>query len=140
MKKKIPGLNIQWPWSQLLLSGKKTIETRTYPLPKKYENVELAIIETPGPDGKKKAGILKARIIGTIVFENSFQYLCEKDWQKDKDKHLVKLDDKDFSWQKKDSNIWGWNVKSVTSFKRLIPAPIKRGIVFATKCELSQHS
>ena len=51
----------------MLLSGEKTVETRGYPLPEKYVGCELAIIETPGPRGRREAGIEKARIVGTIV-------------------------------------------------------------------------
>ena len=45
---KLSGLNIQQPWSSLLIDGYKSVETRSYPLPQKYEGVELALISTPG--------------------------------------------------------------------------------------------
>lgn len=133
MAKEIPGINIQWPWSELLLNGKKTIETRTYPLPKKFEGVELAIIETPGPRGKKEAGIDKARIIGTIVFGQSFQYKNEKEWRNDQARHRVDVNDPQFAWDKRDE-VWGWEVKKVKWLPAVVNPPKKRGIVFANSC------
>ena len=76
----IPGVNIQWPWSELLLTGKKSVETRSYPLPEKYLGQWLAVIETPGPHGKREAGIDKARITGKIMFSESFQYPTLSEW------------------------------------------------------------
>ena len=63
------GINIQAPFAELLINLEKCVETRTYPLPLKYEGEELALIETPGKTGK-----FKARIIGTITFSHSFKY------------------------------------------------------------------
>ena len=42
------GINIQAPFAELLINLEKCVETRTYPLPLKYEGEELALIETPG--------------------------------------------------------------------------------------------
>ena len=131
--KKIPGVNIQWPWSKYIVDGKKTVETRTYPMPTKYEGVELAIIETPGPHGRKK-GLKKARIIGTVVFSESFQYDKVK-WKNDIKKHLVDINDPQFSWDEKKEK-WGWKVKKVRKFKVSKPAPAKKGIVFASACDI----
>lgn len=41
------GINIQRPWARLLLQGRKTIETRSYPL-KGYAEEDLWVIETRG--------------------------------------------------------------------------------------------
>lgn len=131
------GINIQWPWSELLLAGKKTIETRTYPLPKKYERVELALIETPGPRGKKEAGIEKARIKGTIVFGKCFQYKSEGEWCKDASRHRVNAEDVQYSWKKRDHIVWGWEVLKVRRLRKQASPPKKRGIVFATSCRVS---
>ena len=62
--KTIPGVNIRWPWSKLLLEGTKTVETRSYPLPTGFVGKEIAVIETPGPNGKKN-GIPKSAYYGT---------------------------------------------------------------------------
>lgn len=135
MKEIIPGINIQWPWSDLLLSGKKSVETRTYKMPDKYIGKDLALIETPGPNGLEKAGIEKARIVGVIRFSNSFKYKSKAEWMRDKDRHLVGPNDPLFGWNS-DKEKWGWVVESVRRIHQA-PAPKKRGIIFASKCELS---
>ena len=131
----IPGINIQWPWSQLLLSGEKTIETRSYPIPDKYIGQDLAVIETPGRDGKKKAGITTAQVIGIINFGQSKQYLSKASWLKDASHHCVKPDDPMFAY-KEDTLKFGWPVLKFTKFKTPKPAPKKRGIVFASACQV----
>ena len=133
--KNLPGINIQWPWSELLLSGKKSIETRSYALPKKFIGVELAVIETPGPRGKKEAGIEKARIVGTIVFSESFPYTSKSQWKKDFGRHRVDVEDPQYSWEKR-SAVFGWKVASVKRLKQPKPPPLKRGIVFAKDCQV----
>jgi hypothetical protein len=133
--RKLPGVNIQWPWSALLLSGEKTIETRSYAIPDKYIGKELAIIETPGRKGKKEAGIDKARIIGTIVFGPSYKYETMRQWQLESAKHRVTAADRDFSFNPKKPK-WAWPVLKVKSFKKQIPPPKRRGIVFATECNI----
>ena len=112
MSEVIPGVNIQWPWSEMLLSGEKTVETRSYPLPKKYEGQWLAVIETPGPRGKREAGIEKARITGKIKFSGSFQYLTRSEWAEDLARHCVKPNDPLFGF-KNDKEKWGWIVHDV---------------------------
>ena len=45
----LPGLNINWPFSQLILAGVKTIETRTYALGHRniaQPDVEMWLVET----------------------------------------------------------------------------------------------
>lgn len=133
MSRKIPGVNIQWPWSRLIVEGKKTVETRTYSLPKKYIGQELAIIETPGPHGKWQ-GINKAQIIGTVIFEKTFRY-DYKTWKSDHLRHFVFPDDPQFKWNDKNEK-WGWVVSKVNLFKEPLPAPKKRGIIFASECEI----
>lgn len=131
----LPGVNIQWPWSQLLLSGQKSVETRTYPLPVDKTNVRLAVIETPGPRGRKEAGIDKARIIGTIIFRRSFKYKSKSEWLQDKNRHQVSENDPLYGFDSKKEK-WGWEVAEYVLFKKPIPAPKKKGIVFAKSCEI----
>ncbi len=133
--KLIDGINIQWPWSELLLSGNKIVETRSYPLPERLKNIELAIIETPGTKGKKIAGITKARIIGTIVFTGSYQYKSRAHWIKEHQLHKVKSDDKQFQFvagKKK----YAWIVGLVKRLDCSVAPPPKRGIVLAKNCRV----
>jgi len=133
--KQLDGINIQWPWSDLLLSGQKSVETRSYRLPKRLEGVELAVIETPGKRGRKDAGVEKARIIGTIIFETSYRYKNERHWKGEIDKHLVESSDPLFKF-KKDKEKWAWVVKRIARLDKPVPPPIKRGIIFAKKCRV----
>ncbi len=134
-KRTIPGINIQWPWSQLLLSGEKTVETRGYDISEKYRGVELALIETPGPRGKKEAGIERSRIIGTIVFEKTYRYQSKKHWQSEERLHHVPTKDPQYAWSNRDEK-WGWKVKSIKALKKPMPSPKKKGIVYAISCKL----
>jgi hypothetical protein len=131
----LPGVNIQWPWSELLLTGQKLVETRSYPLPLKYKDQWLAVIETPGPRGSKEAGINKARIKGLIQFHDSFAYPHSKAWLEDYRRHLVSPDDASFAFDPNKEK-WGWLVNRTLLFAHSIEAPKKRGIVFASVCEI----
>jgi hypothetical protein len=121
------GINIQIPWSRLLINGDKSVETRSYPLPKKYEGVELALIETPG-----KYGRFKSHIIGIITFSHSFQYPDKQAWIDDYNRHKVEEGDEFCDWNENKKK-YGWVVASINKFDNHIPISKKnRGIVFAT--------
>ncbi|MBI4041864.1 MAG: hypothetical protein HY391_00145 [Deltaproteobacteria bacterium] len=128
MTKKLPGINIQYPWSQHILSGKKTIETRTYPIPRKFIGQELAIIETPGKEGN-----FKARIAGIIVFGDSFEYRTKQQFYADSDKHLVTADSA-YAW--KSGRKFGWPVLRVERRERKLPPGFKKGIIYAKDVEV----
>ena len=120
------GLNIQAPWSSLLIDGLKSVETRSYHLPLKYEGVELYLVETPG-----KLGKFKARVIGTITFSHSFKYPDQKAWQDDHNRHCVAIDDPIYNW-KDDKPKYGWVVCSVKKFDEPLDFVGKRGIIFTS--------
>ena len=122
------GINIQCPWSQLLIDGDKCVETRSYPLPEKYEGEELALIETPG-----KSGDFKARIIGTITFSHSFKYPDKNAWTDDYARHLVDKDNEHFGW-KEDKDKYGWVVSEINKFQEYQLAPENKGIIFTNNC------
>ena len=119
--KTYPGINIQWPISELILSGEKTIETRTYPIPEKYLNKEMVLIETPGSKGK-----FKARTRAIIKFTGCFQYKNRKEFYDDFRRHRVS---KNSPWAWIDDNSkWGWHLELI---KKCIELEINnKGIVF----------
>lgn len=127
-KLKISGINIQFPISQDIVSGKKIIETRTYDIPKKYLNENLYLIETPGNDGR-----FKARITAVIKFTDTFKYNTSKEFYLHKNKHLVGPLSP-WAWTSKGK--WGWKVEVVEVFDQPILAPSKRGIIFTTNIVL----
>lgn len=128
-KRTYTGINIQFPISRLILEGKKTVETRTYPIPKSYIGQELAIIETPG-----KTRNFNARIIGTVRFSECFEYENEKQFYLDKKRHCV-TPDSPWKWTKGKTK-WGWPVQVLRQFPLPIPFQGKRGIVYAKAVEI----
>lgn len=119
---KYTGINIQYPISELILTRKKIIETRTYPIPEKYLNKELLLIETPGKEGK-----FKARITAIIKFTECFKYQSKKEFYSDTNRHCVTQDS---AWAWKNGEKWGWKVEVISKFKTPLPAPLKKGIKF----------
>jgi hypothetical protein len=124
------GINIQIPWSFLLINGDKSVETRSYPLPEKYEGVELALIETPG-----KYGRFKSHIIGTVTFSHSFKYPDKQSWIDDYNRHKVEELDEFYSWNPNKPK-YGWVVSDIQKFDHPIPAPKKKGIIFTKNCKV----
>ncbi|MGE3759560.1 MAG: hypothetical protein AB7H97_17475 [Pseudobdellovibrionaceae bacterium] len=131
----LDGINIQWPWSELIVTGKKRVETRSYRLPERLYGVEIAIIETPGKQGLKEAGISKARIIGTVIFEKSYLYKNKEHWLTEERIHLVSSDDSLYGFQKNKEK-WAWVVGRVKKLDKPVPPPPKRGIIFAKNCKV----
>lgn len=128
------GLNIQTPWSELLINGVKSVETRSYPLPEKYVGEEIALIETPGRYGR-----FKARIIGTITFSHSFKYPDQRAWQDDHNRHCVAVDDPIYNW-KDDKPKYGWVVSKVTKFDKPLDIRKRKGIIFTSGIKLKGES
>jgi hypothetical protein len=124
----LPGINIQYPISQLIVNGSKIIETRTYPLPTKYLGKDLFLFETPGPDGH-----FRARVIAIIRFSNSFKYASKKKFYEDSKRHLVN-EDSPWSWKEKPK--WGWKVESVSPLKKPVEIAQRRGIVFTSSISI----
>lgn len=123
MNRKLPGINIQFPISRLILDGTKSIETRTYPIPSEYIGQEMAIIETPGRNGG-----FKSRVVGIVRFGKSFPYKSEKDFYKDSQRHQV-TKDSPWKWEPLKPK-WGWPILAVVKFESDIAPPPKRGIKF----------
>ncbi|OQW48549.1 MAG: hypothetical protein A4S09_13690 [Proteobacteria bacterium SG_bin7] len=122
MKRTLPGVNIQFPISQLILSGEKKVETRTYGIPQHYLGVPLYLIETPGEKGN-----FKSRVAGIIKFGSSIRYQSKKQFGEDFKNHRVDLGSK---WDWKEKPKWGWSIVEVTRFKEPIPLSSKKGIRF----------
>lgn len=128
MKKTYTGINIQWPISREIISGKKIVETRTYPLPEKYLGKEMLLIETPGSAGK-----FKSRIVAIIKFTESFRYPSMRAFYAD---HLSHLVDKKSPWAWKDKPKWGWKIGSVKPISPPIDYPKPKGIIYTKDISL----
>lgn len=123
------GINIQYPISRLILQGKKTVETRTYPIPNQFIGKKLAVIETPGPKGA-----FKARVVAIIVFGESFKYENKRSFNKDSERHCV-LPGSPWSWEKNKPK-WGWPILFVKPLEKTRAAPKKKGIVYTRNISL----
>lgn len=131
LPKTLPGINIQWPISQQILDGSKTIETRTYEIPQKYIGKEMVLIETPGKTGK-----FKARGIAIIIFEDCFKYKNKTSFYKDVDLHKVQ---KGSIWDWKDKPKFGWKVKVVYKFQTSFSVPSNRGYIFCSDIPIQSN-
>jgi hypothetical protein len=129
MAEDFPGINVQHPISRKIMTGEKTIETRTYPIPQKYINCELLLIETPGSNKT-----FRARALGIIKFKDCFMYSTKKEFDKDIARHHVTMDSK-WGWRNKPK--WGWSVTVVKYFAEPIEITQKRGIVFTQKLNVA---
>lgn len=123
----LPGVNIQFPISQIILNGAKTIETRTYPIPAKYIGKLLYLVETPGAEGK-----FASRVIALIKFGEPFLYKSKAAFYADKARHHVTPDSQ---WAWRDKAKWGWPIVDVRPIQ---VATLKQrpGIKFTKEIEL----
>jgi len=74
------------PWTDWILDGKKTIETRNKPTLNSYVGQKVGLIKT----GKKK----QATLIGYATIEEPIKYNSPEEFNKDYDKHRVSADSK----------------------------------------------
>lgn len=126
------GVNIQYPISRLILDGKKIVETRTYPIPKKYVGQELIIIETPG-----HTKTIRSQMVGLITFTDSFKYQSKVAFYKDGSRHCVTTDSP-WAWISRLPK-WGWPITKVVLFKEPLPLQKRSGIVFSTGIKLQRQ-
>ncbi len=129
----LPGLNVQAPWAESIVRGKKTIETRFYPLPQKYVGEEMFLIETPG-----ERLDFKARIIAIVIFNESFRYRDSSHFYRDSKRHLVTRQSELVNWEAGHGKPkWGWPIISVRRYSQDLPPTLRRGIVYSTSIPLS---
>lgn len=121
----LPALNIQAPWADLIVSGKKTIETRNYRLPEFYVGKPIFILETPG-----RNRMAKRRIVGTVVFSGSFEYKSRRAFYLDYSRHLVD-ESSPFAWDLDSKRIkWGWTILRTEQLTGTIARNQRTGIIF----------
>jgi hypothetical protein len=136
------GLNIQYPFSQLMLLGAKTIEARTFPLGhRKIANAseELFLIETPGPKNVHGAIVddlpvgpppQHAQVVGTVSFSSSQPYGIESEWKNDRHQHRIKEGGR-YDWNGT-GEMHAWHVDKVRRFSAPVDAGTKSQVGYGT--------
>ena len=123
------GLEMQHPWSQLLLNGSKTIETRSYDLPKALIGKKILVLESqPGKDGVSSLGNIlsgdaaskNVKAVGWMKFDRVITYRYRSEFEADENKHLVKRDS-GYAWEEETKVVYGWVVKSKGFYKKKVP-------------------
>ena len=128
------GLNIQWPFSRLILEGLKTDEIRRYPLghhnPKVRAGERVWLIETVGTYQAPGNAIVDsvtvgcrpgaARIVGIVSFSGSDRYAERKAFRDDAKRHCIKEGgDKDWDGV---GDMYAWHIESVQALQVPLPA------------------
>jgi alpha-ketoglutarate-dependent dioxygenase FTO len=114
------GLEMQSPWAELLLDGKKKVETRSYDLPPALLGKRIEILQsrkgTPGQSSIENIATVDdpaaseplIRRIGWCTFKRTVRYQDKQCFEADEDVHLVKPDS-GFAW-KDGATLYGWAV------------------------------
>jgi hypothetical protein len=139
------------PWAALLLSGAKSVETRSYPLPAALLNRKLAVIQSNSAAQSAAAaaassvtdavaaGAAGLSRTGTVTFTGCKRYTSEAEWAADEVRHLVKSDSP-FGWKavaqraaagstgsgdssSGSAEIWAWTVGKRKTHKKARPVP-----------------
>jgi hypothetical protein len=136
----LPGLNINWPFSQLILAGVKTVEVRTYALGHRniaQPDVEMWLVETPAkanaiskgwvlPGGDAVAPRPKdAQIVGTVTFSRSDEYETPAAFRADRENHRI-AQGGSYDWDGKGER-HAWRVSAVRRLARPVPQPGGKG-------------
>ena len=131
------GLNVQWPFSQLLLSGKKTIEVRAYALGHRgiaHADEDMWLVETIGrtEDANRNAVCsdlampprpTKAQVIGIVRFASSKKYASTMAFRTDSLYHRIRPEGA-YHWNGEGER-HGWIVASARMIAEPIPNPLK---------------
>ena len=136
------GLNIQYPFSRLILQGVKTIEARTFPLG--HRNIanqceELFLIETAGPKnvlgavlGDEAVGPppQHAQVVGTVAFSSARPYASTSAWKEDRQRHRIKEGGR-YDWNGS-GEMHAWHVGTVRHSSEPLDAGHKSQIGYST--------
>lgn len=117
------ALEVQPPFSRLLVSGAKTIETRRYPLPAALlRGQPVFILESQeGAEGVSALGDAVAlgegggpRIVGSVVFSACKRYGSAAEWEGDRAVHCVPVESLVYNFSAQ-SDVFGWVVSSAAA-------------------------
>ena len=136
------GLDIQYPFSRLIMSGAKTIEARSYALGHRgiaQAGEKMFLIETPGSKSASLAvvGDLSigappdhAQVIGTVSFNSSSEYTCLSAWRNDRRKHRIQ-EGSQYDWNGT-GKMHAWCIGHVQGFSQPVAAGSKSQVGYST--------
>lgn len=118
------ALEVRAPFAALLVTGAKTVETRSYALPERLVGRDLLVLATPAPrkdTGRAVASALPDAltavspcvVVGTVRFSRCVRYRSLYSWEQDKPRHKV-ADDSVWSWHNVPGPVYAWVVESAT--------------------------
>ncbi|GMH38523.1 hypothetical protein BSKO_06407 [Bryopsis sp. KO-2023] len=116
------ALEVQGKWSRLLVTGKKTVETRRYPLPDDYIGKPIALIETltgvtgrSGLPDRVPRDFDGAQLVAFVTFSSVVEYHSCDEFQSDFSRHLVSKDS-GYGWEPGVTEVlYGWTVSSLVA-------------------------
>lgn len=118
------GLEIQEPWSKLLLQREKSIEVRAYELPASLLNKRIYILQSrSGTAGVSSVGNIvrlkenedSVQVVGWVVFEGVKRYKCRDHFIEDENQHRVDRNSV-YGWAAEDEQkvLFGWLVSEAS--------------------------
>ena len=123
-------IEVQMPWSELMLERKKTIEVRSYVLPKALLGRKIYILQSPCNESSAskigdqidlcRVGDVDAddssshvKLVGWCIFNKIIDFHSESAFYAASDQHLV-TPDSIFRWKNGITNcLYGWEVEQV---------------------------
>lgn len=82
------GLEMKEPWASMVLSGEKTIETRTYPLPEQLVGRPMVLLATAADSGSAGTSGLSdecpagaAVVVGLVTFGEVVRWESREAWE-----------------------------------------------------------
>ena len=139
------GLNIQWPFSQLMLMGAKSEEVRRYEL--NYRGIaktdeEVWIVETKGLAADASANAMVSglqiaprpsspQVVGTVRFAGAHSYGSKKAFDDARVRHRIAVGSK-HDWDGSGS-VYGWRVGTVRALREPVPVGSTGQVCFAER-------
>ena len=137
------ALEVQAPFSQYIATGRKTIETRSYPLPD--ELLKRPILLCESSHGVAMVSNIKGdvvlrgqeglHIIGVITVNKCEEYKSFEEWEQDREQHMVPPSSL-YDWSPTPTGRrWGWFIEAVENYEQPKPVPgMKRSFRSLFEC------
>ena len=137
----LPGLNINWPFSQLILAGLKKVEARRYDLGCQNTappDQEMWLVETPGdPQALAKGMALDgdariaprpqhAQIVGTLTFSRADRYESLESFRSERECHRIGQGGK-YDWHG-EGDMYAWRVSGTRRLVEPVPQLGRKGV------------